>query len=322
VEHALKAVQLASSNAEIGQQYDTETERKRVAAIRQLIRGNKDAASLFGGESFRLAANKNGTDATIRVDLDRITGDLLKDTSLTLSSRLSGDQARLLSTDEGLGGGFRATFSKTWFKPRSFDDLGDATRTDDSVLPEVFAYGWSATVGRDRYTHHDPDNLTDQGGHAVTRMPWSLGLKVASSSAGARRWHSLGFSAGRAYEAAPASTRCAPTPAVGSSTLVCRSASFRGPDSTVERTLTYENRSQSRDGRYAVSFSFKYEDVQALKVFSMPIYLFPGGEKNDALTGGISITRTSRTRGGEKPPEWTLGVFVGGPFAVFGGFSP
>ena len=90
----------------------------------------------------------------------------------------------------------------------------------------------------------------------------------------------------------------------------------------LQRTLTYENRSQSRDGRYAVSFSFKYEDVQALKVFSMPIHLFPGGEKNDALTGGVSITRTSRTRGGDKPPEWTLGVFVGGPFAVFGGFSP
>jgi hypothetical protein len=318
----LEAVQLASSNAEIGRQYGTEIERKRVAAIRQLIRGNKDAASLFGGESFRLAANKSGTDATIRVDLDRITSDILKDTSLTFSSRLSGDQARFVSTDDGLGSGFRATFSKTWFKPRQFDNQGDTARTDDSVLPEVFAYGWSATVGRDRYTHHDPDNLPDQTGHTVTRMPWSLGLKVASSSAGAQRWHSVGLSAGRAYEAAPASTRCAAVPAAGSSTLACRSASFRGPDSTVERTLTYENRSQSRDGRYAVSFSFKYEDVQALKVFSMPIHLFPGGEKNDALTGGVSITRTSRTRGGDKPPEWTLGVFVGGPFAVFGGFSP
>lgn len=310
---SLERVENASDLADIGATYTQLEDRQRVAMIRQVLAKNKDAASLFGGEAFRLAANKDTTTATIRIDLDRDVNDPLKDTSLTFSSNVAGDRTRLYGVAEGFGGAFNATFAKTWFLPRP--------GRDKSVLPDVFALGLSASMGHDEYTFRNPNNLADKTETQARRMPWSVGFKLASVSKDATRWHAFGVNLGRAYEAAGDSTRCEPAPASGSASLACTVGVFGPPTQTPKRLFTYENRFVGKDS-VPMALIVKYEDVKGRKEIEVPIYLIKGGEKNESLTGGINLNWRSRDRGSDKPSQTSFGVFVGGPFSLFGSASP
>lgn len=278
---------------------------------------NPDARALFGAEAARLSANGSGAKATIRLDLDKRSGGLLKDTALVLSTPLAKDgPTSVVSSPDGFPSDTWLSFSRAVMRP-SFTQASPtaAGSTEAPTVGRWLQLGWSVGVGYKSFDVASED-LTSTKMTTHKRAPWTLGghvVLVANETAS----HQLSANFGHDFKAGKIQQRCPTLPAPDQTYLLCKSGVFSGPSEEEVRRLGYNYRREGTLLGMSPTLTYDFEARQSS--FEFPLYFIrDASAKGTPLTAGISFAFQSKTKDADSKASRVWSLFVTAPLSLLG----
>lgn len=307
---AYEKAKLATYGIDAATRYTDPVERANAVTLLRTLDAYPDARSLFGPESYRLAASTAGSRASIKIGLDRLFGAGQAQTSLILSTPAAKQgRSSLIDSVDGLASAATLELGHTFVK-----GIG----LKDDVFSGFRALGVSATVGQDRREYRELQDLS--GVTELSKLPdlrsrntvpWALSVYGSLAAADGTFLHLFKASAQRSYKDQDETIAC-PVPIPGDDArFSCVSARFGAPKAETARVFSYEARWKWKDG--ALSAKVSYNDKRHVTELEVPIYLIRSADdkKGGSFNGGINLGWSSKTGG-------QVGLFVDAPFSMFG----